>query len=250
MNILDNDRYLADIRKALDTVYDPELDQSISELDFVKGISINQGRVCVTLGLPTYWCSPNFAFIMMEDIDQALSSLPWVKQVRVILDDHESSTRLNAGIAEHKTFPEIFSESPGDLEKLRRTFAEKAFYARQKYIVDLLTRDGLNVADWIPGNWKDLKRHLTTSREGQQLWDRYYLLAQKLGIASGDHDPAITGTSGKAVTGEMWERHFHQLRLITLNMESNAHICRGLLRVRYQPEGRSPLVSLPLVDQS
>ncbi len=65
------------VYKQLDQVYDPELDQPLTELGFIDHTKIDGNQVQVVFRLPTYWCSPNFAFIMAEDIRTSISQLEW-----------------------------------------------------------------------------------------------------------------------------------------------------------------------------
>ncbi|MGH3479101.1 MAG: iron-sulfur cluster assembly protein, partial [Nocardioidaceae bacterium] len=43
------------IRRALDTVRDPELDESIVSLDFVASVTVDGATATVELRLPTYF---------------------------------------------------------------------------------------------------------------------------------------------------------------------------------------------------
>ncbi|PSR30790.1 MAG: hypothetical protein C7B43_04795 [Sulfobacillus benefaciens] len=237
---------IKEIWHVLDHVYDPELDRSIHELNFVACLEVSDTDVAVTLRLPTYWCSPNFSFMMMKDLDDALMALPWVKSARITLIDHESQEKLNQGIARHQSFSQIFSESTGDLESVRRVFKEKAFYSRQKRVLDYLQTQGLNMSSWTPGTWQEVRQILQAPAPGQQLLERYEEMAQYWKVGCGDNDAVIVDISGRAISPELWGRHSHILRLVALNMESNAHICQGLLAVRYPRQ--DPGYSLPLVD--
>ena len=58
----------AEVWAALLAVTDPELDQSIVDLGFVTRVSVEAGRVDVDFGLPTFWCSANFAWMIAEDM--------------------------------------------------------------------------------------------------------------------------------------------------------------------------------------
>ena len=59
---------------ALDTVRDPELDTSIVELGFVTACSVDDdGTARVRLRLPTFFCAPNFAFLMVADAYDAVA---------------------------------------------------------------------------------------------------------------------------------------------------------------------------------
>ena len=51
----------AGVAAALATVVDPELDQPITELGFVRSVRIDDAGVTVHLRLPTSFCAPNFS---------------------------------------------------------------------------------------------------------------------------------------------------------------------------------------------
>ncbi|MCW2509344.1 MAG: uncharacterized protein JWP68_2492, partial [Modestobacter sp.] len=89
----------ADVRRALGTVVDPELDEPITDLGFVRSVSVTDDRVEVHLRLPTSFCSPNFAYLMASDSKDALAALPWTAQVVVERDDHHDSDIINRGLA-------------------------------------------------------------------------------------------------------------------------------------------------------
>ena len=72
----------ADVRAALDRVVDPELDRPVTSLDFVQGVEIDGDVVTVRLRLPTYWCAPNFAWLMVSDAHDAVGALPGVGEAR------------------------------------------------------------------------------------------------------------------------------------------------------------------------
>ncbi|WP_235530696.1 iron-sulfur cluster assembly protein, partial [Phycicoccus sp. Root563] len=76
------------VRRALDTVIDPELDEPVTDLGFVRSVDIDGDDVTVHLRLPTSFCSPNFAYLMASDAKDALSALDGVGVVVVELDDH------------------------------------------------------------------------------------------------------------------------------------------------------------------
>ena len=52
------------VLRALEGVRDLELDQSLVELGFVAGVEVDEEHAVVRLRLPTYFCAPNFAFLM------------------------------------------------------------------------------------------------------------------------------------------------------------------------------------------
>ena len=75
----------AEVLEALSGVRDPELDEPVTSLGFVSRIEREGDAVSVRLRLPTYFCSPNFAYIMAEDAKRALLSLPRVERAEVTL---------------------------------------------------------------------------------------------------------------------------------------------------------------------
>src|SRR5215468_3988793 len=89
-----------DALAALATVRDPELDEPITSLGFVTSCTVSaDGDAQVRLRLPTYFCAPNFAFLMVADAYDAVSALPGVRSTEVVLDDHFASDAINGGVA-------------------------------------------------------------------------------------------------------------------------------------------------------
>ncbi|MET8523642.1 iron-sulfur cluster assembly protein [Nocardioides sp. NPDC004968] len=83
----------AEAYAALHAVVDPELDEPITDLGFVRSLTVSPTApdgetvsVEVHLRLPTSFCSPNFAYLMASDAKDALTALPWTDQVVVELD--------------------------------------------------------------------------------------------------------------------------------------------------------------------
>ena len=55
------------VNAALAAVLDPELDRPITDLGFVRAVSVGaDGSVEARLRLPTYFCAPNFAWLMVS----------------------------------------------------------------------------------------------------------------------------------------------------------------------------------------
>lgn len=132
-----------EVNQQLAKVYDPELDQPLTELGFIGGVDIAGDKVTVRFRLPTYWCAANFAYMMSSDIRERVSELPWVKRVDVLLQDHFHDEEINEGIKNGKTFLATFPDATGSLDDLRETFRVKAFQARQERVLRWLIRKGL-----------------------------------------------------------------------------------------------------------
>lgn len=217
----------------LDKVYDPELDQPLTELGFIDHIKIAESEVEVIFRLPTYWCSPNFAYIMAEDIRTYVKDLDWVKEVKVTLIDHCASEEINSGVTTGKAFSESltsFSGSDGDLEELRETFQVKAFLARQeKLIKHLQLEEAFTEERIISLLLKDLE-DLPLSDEGDELRKRY--LDKKVQCNHVSH-LAFTTPEGESLSLEGFADYLLGAKRTRLSMEFNGHYCRGLLEARY-----------------
>lgn len=219
--------------QALGDVCDPEIDQPVWDLGFISALAVTGTAVSVVLRLPTYWCAPNFSYIMMEDIHEAIVGLPWVEDVTITLADHESGGILTEGMARGTNFSGLFpTQSGGDLTALRAKFQEKAFYARQKAVLDLLQPSGRAV-DFVPGSWRVARQVLESTQPGRRALQRYEKICRRFSLPVEDEDPLVITAQGEMVLAAEFAQYRRKIRLITLNMESNQHICQGLLQVRY-----------------
>ena len=148
-----------DVLAALRTVRDPELDEDIVALRFVGGVSVDDdGGVELRLRLPTYFCAPNFAFLMAADAQMAVGALPGVRSVRVLLADHYASDEINDGLAAGGDFDRVFgAEADGHgLDELRELFRRKAFLARQHRLCESLLVSGWTVEGLAAATLTDL----------------------------------------------------------------------------------------------
>ncbi len=140
---------------ALGTVRDPELDAPITDLGFVAAVASDAGSVEVELRLPTYFCAPNFAYLMVADAYDAVAAVPGVKKVVVRLEDHFASDEINNGVAASRGFEGSFPGlADGELEELRQTFRRKAHRACQEQVASRLLKAGwtmLTLADTTLG---------------------------------------------------------------------------------------------------
>jgi metal-sulfur cluster biosynthetic enzyme len=138
---------------ALSMVTDPELDESLVELGFLDSVRVeDDGRVEVVLRLPTFWCAPNFAYLMAYDAREQALRVPGVREVRVILKDHMYSDEITTGISAGQRFEEVFPRQADgdDVGELRALFHGKAFGMRQEQLARFLLDAGL-IADEVVG---------------------------------------------------------------------------------------------------
>ena len=130
----------------LDRVLDPELDESILELGFVESLEAENAHLIVAVRLPTYFCAPNFVYLMAEDIRRELLTVESVQEVTVRLNgDHFASEEIEAGVNSGKTFAEAFpGEAFENLGELRSLFLRKGYLKRQEHLLRRLRDGGLS----------------------------------------------------------------------------------------------------------
>src|SRR5258708_4107795 len=96
-------------------VLDPELDESILDLGFVRSLQLRSGHASVAVRLPTSWCAVNFAYLMAEDVRRALLTVEGIRQVTVRLGDHCAAEEIEAAVNDGRPFAEAF---PGEGRRL------------------------------------------------------------------------------------------------------------------------------------
>jgi len=221
--VIDESRVLG----ALSTVCDPELDEPITELGFVKEVRIDGDAVTVTLWLPTYFCAPNFAYIMAADAKAAVGAVEGVTDVAIRLVDHHAADEINGGLAAGKDFDETFpGETAGSgLAEVRLRFDRKAFVARQQQLYRSLAEDGLTPAEILRLTIADLPPTPDTRR--------YLDRRARVGLDTSGGAAFLVDLDGNAITEDTLERHLLFARTVSVSIEGNASFCRGLLATRY-----------------
>jgi metal-sulfur cluster biosynthetic enzyme len=216
-----------EVPDALSGVRDPELDEPITDLDFVSGLEVAGDAVSVRLRLPTYFCAPNFAYLMVADARAAVLAVPGVRRASVVLDDHYASDEITGGVNEGKGFDGAFpdeTESP-DLEELRGIFRRKSFVARQEKLCRALLAQGSS------------PEQLAETRLGEvpssELREKYLERRGELGLDVSPEAPLLVDPNGKKVPRDAVVQHLKFARTVGVSIEGNAELCRGLLATRY-----------------
>jgi metal-sulfur cluster biosynthetic enzyme len=220
-----------DVLAGLETVRDPELDQPLTELGFVSACSATEaGEVVVRLRLPTYFCAPNFAFLMVADAYDAIASVPGVRRVRVILEDHFASDQINDGVAARAGFHDTFAgQAVDELDELRRDFLIKAALAGTDRVCRPLL-SGRSPAEVVALRLGDAAD--TPDRE------RLRARRLELGLPAGDDDPLLVDPhTGLGLEVDALPAHLARARLTRVSLEANAGVCRGMLHDRYATIG-------------
>lgn len=213
---------------ALDTVRDPELDEPVTRLGFVSSCTVSADGVAeVHLRLPTYFCAPNFAFLMVADAYEAVSAVPGVRRTEIVLDDHFASEQINSGVAARSGFVAAFGALADDeLDSLRTDFVRKAVLAGTDRVCQPLLAAG-RTADELAG---------LTLGDAPATPDRERLRSRRaeLGLPAGDDAPLLVDpVSGAAVGVAALPLHLRKARLTRVGTEANSGICRGMLADRY-----------------
>jgi metal-sulfur cluster biosynthetic enzyme len=219
---------------ALATVRDPELDEPITTLGFVASCVVScDGQAVVRLRLPTYFCAPNFAFLMVADAYDAVTAVPGVTGAEVILEDHFASDVINQGVAAQAGFVKSFDgEAVAELGDLRAQFLRKAVMAGTDQVCRPLVAAGVTPAELQALTLGAVPATPEMSRLRQR--------RQELGLPSDDSSPLLVDpATGDRIAETAVPLHLRKARVTRTGIEANTSICSGMFRVRY-PDGRTP----------
>ncbi len=243
---------LADIQRALAEVYDPELDTPITELGFVNEVRISGDHVTVTYTVPTFWCAPNFVFMMSQDIRHEVGRVPGVARVTVVVRNNCLEDEINAGVNAGRNFAETFPADVGgqvDLEALRHTFTVKGFLARQDVLMRRMRQAGLpdpvilslRVGDVVPDG-EDIFARPASASAPQRIplaaadLERYLHKRRRLGLEVAADVMLFTTVEGQPIAEADLAAYLRYSRAARLNIAFNTSLCEGLLRAQFFPE--------------
>jgi metal-sulfur cluster biosynthetic enzyme len=214
---------------ALGSVYDPELDEPITQLRFVTSCEVSaRGEVGVVLRLPTPQCAPNFAFLMAADARRAVRSVPGVHGVTVELEDHYTGDEINGALSRGQGFTGAFpgETDDDDLEALRELFTRKALIARQARVCEQMLSSGASEQDVVSATVAELPADNPDATRALQL-------RAQLGFAATPDAPAFIQPNGEPVALDQLTRWLRAARLIRTGLEANGGMCRSLLAFRH-----------------
>ena len=234
--------------QALSVVMDPELDEPVTDLGFVRSLVVSGDTgadVELHLRLPTSFCSPNFAYLMVSDAKDVLTALPWTNVVVVELDDHHDSAVINAGMAADAGFDGTFGAEAegGDLAELRSTFQRKAHTAAaERCLTALLRADPERTVE-------SLGTVTLADLPEDRLTEALLRRRQALGLPGRTDALVLVDHEGTGWPEGEVPLALRRARSTRISIDGNAHFCRGLLRTRYpdsgedqvhRPEGAEP----------
>jgi len=222
--------------RALGTVRDPELDEPITGLGFVAELStsaVDAGyAVRVRLRLPTFFCAPNFAWLMVADASDALRRVEGVAAVDLALVDHFAAAQINEGVAASAGYASRFGVAgePNDdpeLAELRRMFEVKAHRAAQDRLARALAADGVAGEELV---------RLTLRESARRAPEPTAALVRRraaVGLDTGPDAPAIADDDGRPVPVDRLPTWLRLARATRVSIDGNGALCRGLLDTRY-----------------
>jgi metal-sulfur cluster biosynthetic enzyme len=225
-----------DAYAALGAVVDPELDEPVTDLGFVRSLLITGRDVEVHLRLPTSFCAPNFAYLMASDAKDVLVALDWTERVVVELDDHHDSEIINAGLAADAGYRGTFGhEAEDNLDDLRLTFQRKAHTAAMERCLTQLLRSDPDrpVASLGAVRLRELPDDQTTRALLRRRTD--------LGLPVAPGALVMVDHHGHGYAADDVPLGLRRARSTRISIDGNAHFCRGLLRTRYPAEPSDPL---------
>ncbi|HEY1488494.1 MAG TPA: iron-sulfur cluster assembly protein [Micromonosporaceae bacterium] len=224
----------ARIHAALETVRDPELDEPITALGFVASCTVSgDGVAQVRLRLPTYFCAPNFAFLMVADAYDAVIAVEGVRSAEIVLEDHFASEAINGGVAARGGFVRSFSgEAVDELDGLRANFLRKAVMAGTDQVCRPLLAAGTAPADLVAMTLGDVPP--------SPALDRLRARRADLGLPADDAAAlVIEPATGERIGLDGLPLHLRKARTTQINIDANASVCRGMFAHRYQAEEAS-----------
>ena len=218
------------VLEALRDVIDPELDESLVDLGFVESVSVDDDHVDIALRLPTFWCAPNFAYLMAHDARRAALRVPGVRHVNVSLKDHMYADEITTGVSCGESFAGVFGEQADgdDIDGLRALFHGKAFGMRQEQFVRFLFDAGLSAETIVGLRVGDVER---LPRGAAALARVYLERRRRVGLENSTY--LVTDLEGTAIAASDLETHLQRTRRQRISMTFNALMCKGLLATRY-----------------
>jgi metal-sulfur cluster biosynthetic enzyme len=245
----------AEVYAAIADVLDPELDEPLVKLGFIERVQVEGPDVTVVFKLPTYWCSPNFAYLMAGDLRARLRALPGIRTARVELHDHCAEDEITAGINGGRSFAQAFAgEVTGDedLEELRRTFLRKGFLMRQDRLIRQMLNAGLEEATILSLHMEDL----VVDEIADQAWvetpggavclagagrstGAYLRKGAAIGLFQAPLALLLCDDSGQPIAEGGLQEYLRRSRSVRLNIMFNTTMCKSLFRARYAGVGAS-----------
>ena len=228
-----------EVQAALAIVRDPELDEPITDLGFVASVACDEDGVEVALRLPTSFCAPTFAHLVVSDTLDALRRVPGAGRVAVRLEGHPDADRINAGLARDEGAAETVRRgAPDRLEDPRTAFRRTAHLAAMQRCCERL----LQTSEWTVEElgWLTLA-DLRPGPEKEALLRR----RADVGLGIRPSELVLVDHEGERIPLAQLPMRVRFAKAVRTSLQDDGQPCRGLVRTRYadeDPEGFSPAV--------
>jgi hypothetical protein len=172
----------------------------------------------------------NFAYIMAEDVRQALLAMDGIRHVTVRLGDHCAAAEIEAAVNNGRPFSAAFPGTGGaDLSSLRINFLRKGFLVRQERLLRELRAAGCSPAAICSLRIGDM-----SVRDGVAVaaLHRYLERRAELGLDCRLTAPLIVDPDGESVSEERLESYYQNARTVRVSLEANGSFCRAVLAGR------------------
>lgn len=249
----------AQVYTAIADVLDPELDEPLVKLGFVDSVQVDGADVSILFKLPTFWCAPNFAYLMASDLKKQVHTLPGVRQVRVILLDHCADEEVTAGVNQGRSFADIFPEEDTEdpyLEDLRRTFLRKGFLVRQDTLIRAMLKAGLDEQQIASLCLQDMEIDESANQVFVMV-DEHVLQLEGVGHSASIYlkrraalaltmlpdATLITDDQGVPLQAGSLKEFLRRSRSIRMNIMFNTSLCKGLFQTRYGTQATQTTVA-------
>jgi hypothetical protein len=188
----------------------------------------------------------NFAYLMAEDVRQALLTLPSIKTATVRLGEHCAAREIEAAVNDGRPFAEAFpGEGAGSLAALRVNFRRKGFFSRQERLLRELRAAGCSpptICALRLGEISTAGGTIVIRRPGAAplaggsaaTLRRYLERRAELGLDCGLSAPLIVDLEGAPLSAERLQDHYEAVRTMRVALEANGSFCRALLDVHRQ----------------
>jgi len=238
------------ILERLQRVLDPEIDESIVKLGFVESLEVDDGCVTVALRLPTYWCAPNFSFLMAEDVRNEILHLKGVQDVTVRLKDHFASDAIEKAVNAGKSFTNAFpDEATENLAQLRTLFLRKGYIRRQERLLRSLRDAGFSWARIASLKIQDVRLDdgcRVRAQDGElvdvgprEVVHRYFARRAELGVEMSPTAPLIADLRGHRIPADELEKYLIYARTVRVSLDANGSFCCAVLAARQAEKSRT-----------
>src|SRR4029077_5046585 len=228
----------------LTRVLDPELDESILDLGFVRSLRLRSGQAEVALRLPTSWCAVNFAYLMAEDVRRALLAVEGIHRGTVCLGDTCAAGEMEAPVNDGRPFAEAFpAEGAGSLAALRLTFLRKGFLSRQERLLRDLRDAGCTPTSICALRLGEVSMQddaIVIRKPGcapvaggsAAILQRYLERRVELAFDCNPEAPLIIDLAGAPFSAGRLQAHYETARTVPVALEAHGSFCRALISVQ------------------